>query len=182
MATETIISPDGTRIAFDVTGQGEPLMLLHGGGKTRRDWHKLGYVERLQDDFTVISVDIRGSGESDYLVELEDYEIEKISDDLYAIADACNVSQFAIWGFSFGGNIARYPAAWSDRVSAWGRRTLRRPFLGVPQGGGQEGQRACKNEQRDEKKRFRVGGRGAGSDRPDSALFRCSWRLRGRRL
>lgn len=123
MKTELITSPDGTRIAFDVTGKGPALMLLHGAGKTRRDWHKLGYVERLKEDFTVITVDIRGTGESDYLVEIEDYAIDKICQDLYAVADACKVEQFAIWGFSFGGNIARYlgarnPAAWSDRISA----------------------------------------------------------------
>jgi pimeloyl-ACP methyl ester carboxylesterase len=133
MKTEFIISPDGTRIAFDVTGKGPALMLLHGAGKTRRDWHKLGYVERLKEAFTVITVDIRGTGESDYLVEIEDYAIDKIYQDLYAVADACKVEQFAIWGFSFGGNIARYlgaryltprkiaaryPAAWPDRISA----------------------------------------------------------------
>lgn len=92
--------------------------LLHGAGKTRRDWHKLGYVERLQSDFTIITMDVRGTGESDYLVEIEDYAIEKICQDLYLVADACNVDKFAIWGFSFGGNITRYPTAWSERISA----------------------------------------------------------------
>ena len=118
METKTIISPDGTRIAYNVSGQGPALMLLHGAGKTRRDWHKLGYVERLQEAFTVITADIRGTGESDYLVEIEDYTIEKICQDLYAVADACEAERFAIWGFSFGGNIGRYPAAWSERVTA----------------------------------------------------------------
>ena len=93
-------------------------MLLHGAGKTRLDWHNLGYVERLKDDFTVITVDIRGTGESDYLVDIEVYAIEKICRDLFRVADACSVDRFAIWGFSFGGIIARYPAAWNDRISA----------------------------------------------------------------
>ena len=118
MTTQFITAPDGTRISYDVTGQGPALMLLHGAGKTRQDWHKLGYVDRLKADFTVITVDVRGTGESDYLVEIEDYAIEKICTDLYAVADACGVERFAIWGFSFGGNIARYPAAWSERISA----------------------------------------------------------------
>jgi pimeloyl-ACP methyl ester carboxylesterase len=118
MATQYITSIDGTRIAYDVSGNGPALMMLHGAGKTRQDWHKLGYVERLREAFTVITVDIRGTGESDYLVEIDDYAIEKICQDLYAVADVCNVEQFAIWGFSLGGNIARYPAAWSERVMA----------------------------------------------------------------
>jgi hypothetical protein len=61
-------------------------------------------------------VDIRGSGESEYLVEIDDYAIEKICQDLWSVAAACEVKEFAIWGFSFGGNIARYQAAWFDRI------------------------------------------------------------------
>jgi pimeloyl-ACP methyl ester carboxylesterase len=93
-------------------------MLLHGAVKTRRDWHKVGYVERLKDDFTVITVDVRGTGDSDHLYDISDYAIEKICEDLYAVADACGADKFAVWGFSFGGNIARYLGAWSDRVTA----------------------------------------------------------------
>ena len=48
MKTEWITSPDGAHIAYDVSGHGSALMLLHGAGKTRQDWHKLGYVERLR--------------------------------------------------------------------------------------------------------------------------------------
>lgn len=118
MKTLFITSTDGTRIAYDVTGDGSPLMLLHGAGKTRQDWHKVGYAERLRKDFTVITVDIRGTGESDKRFEVSDYAIKKICADLNAVADACKAQQFGIWGFSFGGNIARYLAAWSDRVTA----------------------------------------------------------------
>jgi pimeloyl-ACP methyl ester carboxylesterase len=116
--TQFILSTDGTRIAYDITGHGPFLMLLHGAGKDRGDWYKLGYVERLKQDFTVITVDIRGSGQSDFLVEIEDYRIEKICQDLEAVADACNAQHFAIWGYSFGGNIARYLGAWTNRVQA----------------------------------------------------------------
>jgi pimeloyl-ACP methyl ester carboxylesterase len=118
MATCFSTSVDGTRIAYDVTGSGPAMMLLHGAGKTRRDWHKLGYVERLEEDFAVITVDIRGTGDSDRLYDIADYGIEKICEDLYAVADACDVEKFAVWGFSFGGNIARYLGVWSDRVMA----------------------------------------------------------------
>jgi pimeloyl-ACP methyl ester carboxylesterase len=111
-------SVDGVRIAYDVVGHGSALMLLHGMGKTRRDWFKAGYVQRLQEDFTVITPDLRGSGESDQPLNHADYAIEKICEDLYAVADACAAPRFAVWGFSFGGNVARYLAAWSGRVTA----------------------------------------------------------------
>ena len=118
MATLFSTSVDGARIAYDVSGSGPGLMLLHGAGKTRRDWHKLGYVERLKDDFTVATVDLRGTGDSDRRLNPADYAIETICEDLYAVADACALQHFAVWGFSLGGNIARYLGACSDRVTA----------------------------------------------------------------
>jgi pimeloyl-ACP methyl ester carboxylesterase len=66
----------------------------------------------------VINADIRGSGESDFLTQVSDFSIEKICADLYTVADACEAERFAIWGYSFGGNITRYLGAWSDRISA----------------------------------------------------------------
>ena len=116
--TQFTTSPDGTRIAYDVTGQGPALILLHGAGKDRGDWHKFGYVERLKHDFTVIAIDLRGSGQSDFLANIDDYTIEKICADVNAVAEACNASQYLVWGFSFGGNIARYLGAWYERVKA----------------------------------------------------------------
>jgi pimeloyl-ACP methyl ester carboxylesterase len=118
MSTQFITTSDGVRIAFDVIGQGPALMLLHGAGKTRKDWHRVGYVGRLKEDFRVINVDIRGSGESDCLTQIDDYAIEKICNDLEEVADACGVQQIGVWGYSFGGNIARYLGAWSNRVKA----------------------------------------------------------------
>ncbi|RJP54921.1 MAG: hypothetical protein C4583_01450 [Anaerolineaceae bacterium] len=47
MTTRFATSPDSTRIAFDVTGAGTPLLLLHGGGSSRVEWHEAGYVARL---------------------------------------------------------------------------------------------------------------------------------------
>jgi pimeloyl-ACP methyl ester carboxylesterase len=113
-----VASPDGTHIAYDVTGHGPALMLLHGAGKTRRDWRTAGYVERLKNDFSVITVDLRGTGDSDHPLGVADYAIDKLCADLNAVADACGAQQFSIWGYSLGGNIARYLGAWSDRVRA----------------------------------------------------------------
>ena len=61
--TRFTTSPDSIRIAYDVSGAGTPIMLLHGGGGSRKEWHETGYVTRLMEDFTVIAVDLRGHGE-----------------------------------------------------------------------------------------------------------------------
>jgi hypothetical protein len=83
-----ITSPDGTRIAYDVTGEGSPLFLLHGGGYTRQNWHDVGYVKRLKDDFKVIAIDIRGNGESDKPTAPACYTTDKMGQDILAVADA----------------------------------------------------------------------------------------------
>jgi len=116
MSTLYAISPDCVRIAYDVNGDGRPILLLHGGLQTRQVWHH--YVERLKTEFKVIAMDIRGNGESDKPARPADYVIEKHCQDILAVADACRVERFAIWGFSLGGNIGRYLAAQSSRVAS----------------------------------------------------------------
>lgn len=116
MNTLFVVSPDGTRISYDVIGEGPVIVLLHGGWHTRRNWHEAGYVGRLKDNFKVIAIDIRGNGESDKPMDPAYYTTEKMCQDVLAVADACHVEQFTIWGFSYGANIGRYVAAQSDRV------------------------------------------------------------------
>ena len=116
--TEFLTTSDGVRIAYDLSGDGPAIMLLHGAGKTRKDWHKAGYVKRLRENFKVLTVDIRGSGDSEVLTRIEDYGIQSICSDLAQVADACGFDQMMVWGYSFGGNIARYLGAWSQRTTA----------------------------------------------------------------
>ncbi|HJS73709.1 MAG TPA: alpha/beta fold hydrolase, partial [Vicinamibacteria bacterium] len=120
-------SADGTRIAFDVTGSGPAVMLLHGGGQTRKSWHDAGYVSRLSREFTVVAVDLRGSGESDHPVNASAYAVDRLCEDLIAVADEAGISRFVLWGFSYGANVGRYLAARSDRVSAM-------VYIGIPFG------------------------------------------------
>ncbi len=117
MNTRFVASPDTTRIAFDVSGTGPAIMLLHGGGGSRMEWHEMGYVRRLEGEFTVIAVDLRGHGESGKPTDPAQYTTEKMGQDLLAVADACEVEQFILCGYSFGGNVGRYLAARTGRAS-----------------------------------------------------------------
>ncbi len=118
MTTRYCTAADGVRIAYDISGSGPALVLLHGGGGLydRRTWHKAGYVKRLAEQFTVINIDIRGNGESDHPTSVDAYDIHRINADVLTVADDCGVETFSVWGFSFGGNIARCLATRSDRV------------------------------------------------------------------
>jgi len=132
MNTSFVVSSDGIRIAYDVTGEGSAIILLHGGGHTRQNWHDVGYVKRLQDMYKVIVIDIRGNGESDKPTEPTYYTTEKMCQDILAVADACGIEKFTIWGFSYGANIGRYLAAPSDRVEKF-------IIMGIPFGLGASG-------------------------------------------
>lgn len=119
MRTSSITAADDIRIVYDVVGTGPAILLLHGGGggQTRRSWQQAGYIERLKSEFNVIAMDIRGHGESDRPTDPAAYSIDKMCGDILAVADACGVERFVLWGFSYGGNIGRYLAAQSDRVT-----------------------------------------------------------------
>ena len=114
--TQIATAADGTKIAFEVAGSGPPLLLVHGGGQTRKSWGQIGYVDRLSKRFTVIALDLRGFGESDRPLGREAYALDRVIGDLLAVADAAKTPRFHLWGFGQGATIARYLAARSDRV------------------------------------------------------------------
>lgn len=114
--TEAVERPGGVRIAYETLGEGPPLILLHGGGQSRRVWFEHGYAEALARRFRVIAVDARGHGESDKPTRRADYAIETVMGDVLAVADACGAEHFDLLGYSYGGNIGRYLAARSDRL------------------------------------------------------------------
>ncbi|MGD9902851.1 MAG: alpha/beta fold hydrolase [Vicinamibacterales bacterium] len=109
-------SKDGTKIAYEVTGTGPAVMLVPGGGQTRGSWKDRGYVERLSKSFTVITLDLRGTGDSDKPATPGSYALELLLDDLLAVADAAKAERFHVWGYGHGAAIGRYLAARSDRV------------------------------------------------------------------
>jgi pimeloyl-ACP methyl ester carboxylesterase len=75
-------SSDGTRVAYDRSGTGPAIVLLHGGGSMRQGWHEAGYVRRLRDDFTVITLDLRGHGESGLPTDPADYTTARMGQDI----------------------------------------------------------------------------------------------------
>lgn len=116
METRFSAAPDGTRVAYDVAGNGPALLLVHGLGRDRRVWHDAGYVAALSPEFTVITMDLRGHGESDKPTEAAAYSSEALLGDLHRIADACAAEKFSYWGYSYGGTIGVQVAGHSPRA------------------------------------------------------------------
>lgn len=116
--TQFVTSSDGARIAYDASGSGPALLLLHGFGNDRRSvWFDLGWVERLSGAYRVITVDLRGCGKSDIFEDPARYSPALHQDDLHAVADACGAAEFAVFGFSWGATISLHLGASSPRVT-----------------------------------------------------------------
>ena len=57
-----VTSPDGVSIACQVSGEGPPVVLVHGAGSAR--WSFDLVRPQLESRFTVIAIDRRGRGDS----------------------------------------------------------------------------------------------------------------------
>lgn len=92
---------DDREVGFDDIGQGEPLVLLHGIMSDRSVFQTL--ASKLASDFRVISVDLRGHGES---TAGPNYELEEFANDVLALLAALEVPSASFMGWSMGGIVA----------------------------------------------------------------------------
>lgn len=93
---------DGT-INFEVSGQGVPLVLIHGVGADLGSWDTV--TAELEGAFKVIRPDLRGHGKS---LPIEGpYSVERFAADIIAVMDAAGVERAHLMGFSLGGLIAQ---------------------------------------------------------------------------
>lgn len=94
------------KIAYDVSGSGPDLLLLHGLSSFRERWHTLGYVEHFALRFRVITMDFAGHGESSKPHDPQAYAAENVVDDVEAVLDAAGAERPIVVGFSYGGRLA----------------------------------------------------------------------------
>lgn len=109
----------GVRIYYEVTGQGRPLVLLHGAAGDGSLWSHAGYVQDLERDHRLIILDWRGHGRSDKPHEPAAYRSEVMASDVLAVVDVEGIDRFAVWGHSAGGWLAWMTAYLApERVAA----------------------------------------------------------------
>ena len=61
--TGTPIEANGLRIYYEVHGEGEPLLLVHGGTATSQSW--ASHLPAFTEHFQVFAPDSRGHGRTD---------------------------------------------------------------------------------------------------------------------
>lgn len=86
---------DGERLAWEASGDGPAVLLIHGGSTDRHMWD--AQVQALQASYRVITYDIRGIGES-----TRPGAHYRMSDDAFAVLDEAGADTAAIVGFSIG--------------------------------------------------------------------------------
>lgn len=100
----------GLRIAYERSGSGLPLLLLHGWPQTRRMWRKV--TPALDRRFTVIAADLRGYGDSDAAPDPHAYNKRSMSEDMVALMDAIFPGKrFMAAGHNRGARVVRRMAA-----------------------------------------------------------------------
>ncbi|HUS13619.1 MAG TPA: alpha/beta hydrolase [Chloroflexia bacterium] len=97
-------------IYYEEYGQGEPLILLHGGTATLRSWQE--HLPAFAEHFRVIAVDSRGHGRTNNPAGELGYS--QMADDVSALVEALNLTRPLVFGYSDGGQTAmelgiRYP-------------------------------------------------------------------------
>ena len=102
----------GIGIEYEVTGEGRPVVLLHGFPDSGRLWRN--QVPALaQAGFKVIVPDLRGYGRSDKPAEVEAYAMAALAGDVAAVLSDAGASRAHVVGHDWGAAVAWALAAFA---------------------------------------------------------------------
>jgi pimeloyl-ACP methyl ester carboxylesterase len=93
---------DNIELNYQITGKGEPLLMIHGLGSSGRDWEF--QVEYFSAYYSVITYDLRGHGLSSK--PPGPYSMKLFSEDTSKMLSALNCSPAHVLGISLGGMVA----------------------------------------------------------------------------
>ncbi|MHA1489533.1 MAG: alpha/beta fold hydrolase [Promethearchaeota archaeon] len=105
---------NGTKICYEVLGDGDPLFLIHGFGAKKETWR--AQIGALSEHFKVIRFDNRGAGKSDR--PGGPYSMEIFADDLNGLMDYLKIEKAHVIGWSLGGMIVQnFAIKYPERVN-----------------------------------------------------------------
>jgi len=105
--TKFVTAPDGVRIAYDIVGEGAPIVLVHGFGASRvQNWRAPGWYDTLTGaGYRVIALDCRGHGESDKPHDSTFYGESAMANDIALVMEAAGHASAFVMGYSMGGSL-----------------------------------------------------------------------------
>ena len=105
----------GVHLAWEDTGQGLPVVLLHAFPLNRQMWE--AQRRELGSRYRIITPDFRGHGES--AVSQLDSTMELLAEDVRGLLDALKLPRVVLGGLSMGGYVAfAFLRKYADRVTA----------------------------------------------------------------
>src|SRR5579871_764152 len=94
---------NGIKMYYEIHGQGQPLVLIHGGGSTiTTSFGKI--LPMLAEDYKVIAVELQAHGHTSDRNSPESFEQD--ADDVVTLLKNLKIEKASFFGFSNGGNTA----------------------------------------------------------------------------
>ncbi len=95
----------GVGIEYEVTGEGSPVVLLHGFPDSGRLWrHQVPAL--AEAGFRVIVPDLRGYGRSDKPPAVEAYAMQALAGDVLAVMSDAGIERAHLVGHDWGAALA----------------------------------------------------------------------------
>ncbi|MGY4538460.1 pimeloyl-ACP methyl ester carboxylesterase [Mucilaginibacter sp. UYNi724] len=109
---------DGTKIYYEVKGEGYPVILVHGFTGTGQGWKHGGlYPALLTAGYKVIILDQRGNGQSDKPHTDAGYNNDAEAKDVMALATSLGIKKYSVIGYSRGSIITSRLMVLDKRIS-----------------------------------------------------------------
>lgn len=99
-STGTFRSFDGTRIYYEVRGEGFPIVLNYGIGCLLNHWRH--QIKHFSKDYQVIAYDYRAHHRSEIPEDRANLNCDALAQDLKALLDHLQIQKASLWGHSFG--------------------------------------------------------------------------------
>ncbi len=108
---------EGVKIWYEIHGKGDStLVMVPGFQIVHSDSFKRSYVPYLSRYMRVVTLDLRGSGQSDRLEGT--YDLQNCAKDVHSVIEAAGLDRFAMAGMSYGVSIClKYNATHPGRAS-----------------------------------------------------------------
>jgi pimeloyl-ACP methyl ester carboxylesterase len=105
-----IFRSDIVDISYEVSGEGPPVLLIHGfASNARVNWFDTGWVKTLNDaGFQAITFDNRGHGASTKLYDEAAYPAPAMMEDARRLLDHLAIAQAFVMGYSMGARITAF--------------------------------------------------------------------------
>jgi pimeloyl-ACP methyl ester carboxylesterase len=96
------ILANGTKMNYELSGQGNCLVLIHGFGDNLNMWYH--QVPEFSKQYQVLTYDVRGFGQTE--ISKGQLSMGLLADDLYELLKVLKIKSACVLGYSMGGMIA----------------------------------------------------------------------------